>query len=105
MQGLLCHGVGLSPKTERPCLLAVALTGSIIPLTEPAQQAQSHCCATAQQSHLSIRSNLTAAHAAISLRPARGEPKNIVPGGLQSPKNTAGSRPPHLTAPHGGEIA
>ncbi|MBR1996865.1 MAG: hypothetical protein IJ993_00460, partial [Akkermansia sp.] len=29
--------------------------------TEPAQQAQSHCCASAQQSHLSFRSNLTAA--------------------------------------------
>ena len=29
--------------------------------TEPAQQAQSHCCASAQQSHLSYRSNLTAA--------------------------------------------
>ena len=32
-----------------------------LPSTEPAQQAQSHCCASAQQSHLSIRSNLTAA--------------------------------------------
>ena len=29
--------------------------------TEPALQAQSHCCASAQQSHLSFRSNLTAA--------------------------------------------
>ena len=37
--------------------------------TEPAVQAQSHCCAPTQQSHLSIRSNLTAAYAAISLRP------------------------------------
>ena len=45
------------------------------PSTEPAQQAQSHCCAPAQQSHLSYRSNLTAAYAAISLRPVRGEIK------------------------------
>ena len=32
-----------------------------LPSTEPALQAQSHCCAPAQQSHLSYRSNLTAA--------------------------------------------
>ena len=64
----MCRGL-------RPCLLAVALTGSHFPSTEPAQQAQSHCCASAQQSHLSFRSNLTAAHSAISLRPAWGEIK------------------------------
>jgi len=30
MQALLCHGVGLSPKTERPCLLAAALSRKTI---------------------------------------------------------------------------
>jgi len=29
VQGLLCHGVGLSPKTERPCLYYFAPQGGL----------------------------------------------------------------------------
>jgi len=29
VQGLLCHGVGLSPKTERPCLCYFAPQGGL----------------------------------------------------------------------------
>ena len=62
----------------RPCLLAAALTGSHFPSTEPAQQAQSHCCASAQQSHLSIRSNLTAAQPQSHFAPQVGRNKIAV---------------------------
>ena len=62
------------PPAQAYCLATIVLPSPPHTSTEPAQQAQSHCCASAQQSHLSFCSNLTAAHAAISLRPAWGEP-------------------------------
>jgi len=61
-------------QLHRPAISLPLLRALLFPITEPAQQAQSHCCASAQQSHLSFGSNLTAAHAAISLRPVWGTP-------------------------------
>ena len=76
---------------EYPFLLS---TPGLSPPTEPAQQAQSHCCASAQQSHLSFRSNLTAAQLQSHFAPHGAKLKKyLVP---------AGECPPNLIAPAWG---